>query len=223
MDPIWVVSAYTLLSISAATVVPWLVYGTVEYDAGLAVLTLTLIAVVWYTYLTHELTVNAEESLNLSRSLIKEREKRDAAHARGLRIVIGTHLTMLLPTLEDWKGSRGAVKRALSPGQFKQIVSELMSLMKESSVLEPEEQDHLSVILTNLSGLALLYQNGLSADVLAQSGDNQREMIRKLQALFGKHGILSGPIDVPWDPPPPGVLWPEPPVTAPTPGVPPSA
>lgn len=131
--------------------------------------------------------------------------KRDVAHARSVRIRIGTHLTTLLPTLEDWKGSRGAVKGALSPRQFKQIVSELMALMQESSALEPDEQDHLSVILTNLSGLALLYQNGLSADVLAQSGDNQREMIRKLQALFGKHGILSGPIEVPWDPPPPGV------------------
>jgi hypothetical protein len=83
-----------------------------------------------------------------------------------------------------------------------------MALMRESSALEPDEQDKLSVIMTNLSGLALIYQNGLSADVLAKTGDNQRRMIRELQLLFGKHGILSGPVELPWAPAPDDILYP---------------
>jgi hypothetical protein len=198
VKPVWIAIGFTLLSITAAALVPWILFPSVRYDPSLAVLTLTLIAVVWYTYLTYMLATHAENTLNISRQQIDEREKRDAAQARSLRIRIASHLTSLYPTLEYWKNVKPIVEGALSPGQFKQIVSDLMAFMYESSVLAPEEQDHLSVILTNLSKLSILYEGGASEDALATCAENQRTTIEDLLKLFGKRGYLSGTVNVPW-------------------------
>ena len=125
--------------------------------------------------------------------------KRDHAHARSLRIRIGALLVNLNPTLEDWKNpERGTMTGSLSPRQFQQVISDLHILMKESPVLEVEEQDQLAVVLGNLSALAVVYQNGTSGDMLAETAGNQRKVIDDLQAIFSKHGILSGSVDVPW-------------------------
>lgn len=46
------------------------------FDGSLAVLTLTLIVVIWYTRFTHELAENAEKSLTISRALFAREERR---------------------------------------------------------------------------------------------------------------------------------------------------
>jgi len=72
----------------------------------------------------------------------------------------------------------------------------VMSMMTESSVLEPDEQDQLGLVLANLESLAVLYTTEtLSAD----SAKNTLDLMDRAVAIMEKHGLLSGAVDKPWD------------------------
>lgn len=69
----------TVGAIAAATgagVLPWLRGQPVEYNPELAVLTLTLVAIIWYTYFTYGSTVLARESLEYAIQLDEEEHAR---------------------------------------------------------------------------------------------------------------------------------------------------
>ena len=113
---------------------------------------------------------------------------------------IGIHLTSLTPTVEDWKSARGIAFTSLSPRQFQSAVTELLILMSESAALNVKEQDTLSVLVANLSATAQLYVNGTLGNVLAETADQQRHMIDKVQKMLGTHGVISRQgVEVPWD------------------------
>lgn len=121
---------------------------------------------------------------------------RRKAQARNLRIRISSKLTVLRPSL-------GAVVQAnlptppvvLSKEEFREVVGIVGDEMRESAVLEVEEQDHLGVLLANLEMSAVLYgTNALHPD----SARNIRSLIDRSIVIMGEYGLLQGTVKKPW-------------------------
>ena len=70
------------------------------------------------------------------------------------------------------------------------------TMLQESAVLEPEEQDLLSVILANLEMAARLYG---SVDFAPESAKSILDLIERLVLVMGEHGLLHGHVDKPWE------------------------
>ena len=79
---------------------------------------------------------------------------------------------------------------------FSRVLLELNGLMSQSSVLEADELDALGVTLLNLAAVEALYG---SPALTSETARAVLTLITRTMKLFEKHGLLAGPVDVPWD------------------------
>jgi hypothetical protein len=123
---------------------------------------------------------------------------RTTAHARNLRIRVCSKLTVLRPSLGHV--IRGVLPRypsaILDRDEFRDVLRTLQTMLQESVVLKPKEQDLLRVIFANLEMAAKLYG---SADFTAESAKNILDLIDRLISLMGEHGLLHGDVNKPWE------------------------
>ena len=126
--------------------------------------------------------------------------RRSKAQARNIRIRIGSILLRFRPTLQrvEHFGFQPVTPRSglLPQDRFSRLLLELNSLMSQSSVLEPEEIDVLGVTLLNLAAVEGLYGSPVLTSETARA---VLTLITRTMNLFEKHGLLAGPVDVPWD------------------------
>ena len=124
--------------------------------------------------------------------------RRTTAHARNLRIRVCSKFTILRPSLGHVIQG-GAPKHSsaiLNREEFLDVLRSANTMLQESAVLEPEEQDLLSVILANLEMAARLYG---SVDFAPESAKSILDLIERLVLVMGEHGLLHGHVDKPWE------------------------
>lgn len=124
--------------------------------------------------------------------------RRQKAHARSLRIRLCSKLTLLRPSLGRVVQAGHAPYPAaiLTNENFRETVRSLGTLMQESSVLQPEEHDQLSLVFPNLEMAAGLYD---SPALTPDTARNALALIDQAVSVMGKCGLLHGPIETPWD------------------------
>lgn len=120
------------------------------------------------------------------------------AQARSLRIRISVQLTALRPSLGAvvQRGTTSHPGAVLSIIAFQEAIRLLTGMMQESSVLKPDEQDQVGVVLANLQITAVLYG---TPELKADSAQNVLDLIDKALAIMGEHGLLHGRVKKPWE------------------------
>lgn len=124
--------------------------------------------------------------------------RRRAAHARSLRLRLCSKLTILRPSLgKVLQGGHARHAAAiLSKEEFRETVRSVAVMLQESSVLKSDEQDLIGIVLANLELAVGLYQ---ASDFSAESATNILDLIDRAVFVMGKHGLLHGHVDKPWD------------------------
>ncbi len=123
---------------------------------------------------------------------------RRKAQARSLRLRLSSKLTVLRPSLGTviQAGRASHPAAVLSPGAFREASRSVLEMMKESAVLEPEEQDQLGVVVANLEMAALLYG---TEELHPDSATNVIDLIDRAVAVMSAHGLLHGRVEKPWE------------------------
>ncbi len=126
--------------------------------------------------------------------------RRRKAHARSLRLRLCSKLTILRPSLGRvvQRGHPNHPGAILTKDELREAVRSVGAMLQESSVLQPEEQDQLGLVLANLEGAAVLYE---TSDFTAQTAQNILEVIDTAVSVMEEHGLLHGYVDKPWDNP----------------------
>jgi hypothetical protein len=119
--------------------------------------------------------------------------RRMRAHARSLRIRLCSKLTIFKPSLMNVV-HHGLVEHPasiLSKDEFREVVHSIGAMMQESSVLYPEEQDHLGRVFANLELTAPLYD---SRDFKVENAKYILVLIDVVVAIMERHGLLHGSV-----------------------------
>jgi hypothetical protein len=124
--------------------------------------------------------------------------KRRKAHAKSLRIRLCSKLYTLGPSLRkigrpDLPAHPATI---LSKDEFREAVRSIGAMMRESSVLQSEEQDYLGMAFANLESLSPLYgtselRNDIAEAVLG--------LIQQAVSVMEKNGLLNGAVRKPWE------------------------
>lgn len=109
----------------------------VSYDAGLAVLTATLITIIWYTHFTYEAVEASRESAEATRKLAQLQEARTEAHGSWLAQRLAEHMYRL--------GSQAVIWR-----WYDEESHEEKSHLKEEGLLAGSRQEETTIFLEDL-------------------------------------------------------------------------
>ncbi len=123
---------------------------------------------------------------------------RREAQARSLRLRLCSKLTILQPSLARVVrgGHANYPSAVLTKDEFREAVRSVAAMLKESSVLQPEEQDPLGLVLVNLEMAARLYE---TADFTAETAENILDLVDRAISVMSEHGLLHGQVAKPWD------------------------
>ncbi len=123
---------------------------------------------------------------------------RNKSRARSLRIRLCSKLTIFRPSLEkiEQRDLTKCPAAILSKDEFREAVRSIAVMMQESSVLQPEEQDHLGMAFVNLEMAAPLYDTG---DFTSDSAGNILKLIEAAVSIMQKNGLLHSSVEKPWD------------------------
>jgi len=123
---------------------------------------------------------------------------RTKAKARSLRFRLSSKLIILRPSFHSIirKGKDPHSAAVLSPDYFQKIIQSIANMMKETSVLNTDEQDQLGVTFANLEIMSILYGTD---ELDADGAENAVKLIDRTIAIMGEHGYLTGNVIKPWD------------------------
>ena len=124
-------------------------------------------------------------------------DTRRNAQARNLRIRLSSKLTILRPSLGAIiQGQTSDSVATFTKEQFHQTIELISAAMRESAVLEVEEQDQLGTLLANLEIAAVLYgSNSFHPD----SAENVLHLIDRSLAIMGEYGLVKTNVIKPWE------------------------
>ncbi len=124
--------------------------------------------------------------------------RRQKAHARGLRVRLCSKLTLLRPSLAKvvQRGQANYPTAILSKEEFREVVHSIGTMLQESSVLEPDEQDRIGLVFANLQMAAGLYA---TPDLIEDSAKNVLALIDGAISVMEKRGLLHRPVEAPWE------------------------
>jgi hypothetical protein len=123
------------------------------------------------------------------------------AKARNLRMRTAVKLTKLRPSIGVVAKPSSLASTPefvlLSGDDLVRTVSELEALLRESEVLNPEEQDRLSQVVANLE----LMLPAMRAEKLsAEAAQSMLLLIDRAVAVLEEYGVLSSEPHQPWEP-----------------------
>ena len=106
-------------------------------------------------------------------------------------------LTLLRPSIGKVirRGYAEYPTAVLTREQFREVVRSIESMMQETDVLTPEEQDRLAKVFTNLEVTVPLYETEAFE---VSSAENVLMWIDEARNTMDQHGILHAPIGAPW-------------------------
>jgi hypothetical protein len=123
--------------------------------------------------------------------------QRRKAHARSLRIVLSAKLLTLRPSLgKIIDGGHAQHPAAVFTKQdFREVVRTIEILMRETHILTPEEQDHLSVAFVNLEAAVPLYD---TPELTVATARNVLSVVDQAKKVLERKRFLHGKIAFPW-------------------------
>ena len=126
----------------------------------------------------------------------REASRRNA-QARSLRIRISSKLTILRPSLGAIiQGETYGSVAVFTKEEYRQTIEIISAAMRESAVLEVEEQDQLGTLLANLEISAVLYG---SSSFEPASAENILQLLDRSLVIMGEYGLVKANVIKPWE------------------------
>ena len=200
--PLVIAISFTIVAVVLA-VAP-VFYGRATYEPTLAVLTATLIAVIWYSLFTHQLAESAErqlrvaeeqlrvgeESLRFSREIVLARERRTRRALQSYVRTLSDYLGPLPP------GHHAKILREinqLAPAPSEQQLEKLTDLAADLGAIEDEIAGRARTHLTLLAKVVSDTQRhkydsgeGFPKDEWTRALDSARDELEKLSEVLSK-------------------------------------
>ncbi len=124
--------------------------------------------------------------------------QRVKSHARSLRFRLCSKLTQIRPSLGAVvsKGSASDPNAVLSKEEFFEVVQAISTMMRETEVLESDEQDQLGFVFANLEMAAVIYDTESFESDIAK---NILVLIDRAVTVMSENGLLRGTVLRPWE------------------------
>lgn len=122
---------------------------------------------------------------------------RRRAKARSLRFRLSAKLGILRPSLiAVIQGGTASIPSAIfTKDRFRDVVHTVNSMMRESAVLEADEQDQFGLVLINLEAANLTYA---TPDMDSKTAQDLLKLIDDAMSIMSKHGLLHRDTQTPW-------------------------
>lgn len=121
------------------------------------------------------------------------------AKARNLRMRLSTKLKRLEPTIQSIANPSERLNAhahlLIEAKDLQAFSDQIEDLLKESEVLEAEEQDAISQCVANLYLMVPMIRAGT---LQPESANSLLRLIQRAITIFEQRGLMSGPPDKPW-------------------------